>query len=277
MRTVRVGLVAEGPTDLIIIKSLLGAVIDDFSPKITVDFLDLQPSRSRSIAGSSEDGGWRNVHAWCERHPPSERAQDFFSGSAFEGELDGFFCDILVIHIDADICKIFRAAGDPKRLPPLPSLKIPANDPKRMLTYSTKVLEHWLDISHPDSAADRHVLAPAVEHTESWVVCTDDRYKDAEKIGDCKGLAHFIYYAALGREAPKGVKGLGRDKRSKYQTIAQYAAGKVDTIASRCSSFRNLERNFRLTVRHLVAGKLGSVQRRVEYSPDDLVDPFSYS
>lgn len=87
MSDLRVALVAEGPTDAVIVEAVLKALISR-------DFVltTLQPEPTRPSAGS----GWGGVLRWCENF--SSRG---FSSIEDDPLLSGF--DLYVLHLDADV------------------------------------------------------------------------------------------------------------------------------------------------------------------------------
>ncbi|MCX7047169.1 MAG: hypothetical protein NTX50_16985 [Candidatus Sumerlaeota bacterium] len=88
----RINVVCEGPTDFIVIKSVLRYVLKerDFIPT------QIQPETSR-YAGSVGvfGGGWKGVRAWCE----SMKAE---SGCVSQSSAM-LLPEILVIHVDAEV------------------------------------------------------------------------------------------------------------------------------------------------------------------------------
>ena len=93
MSELRVALVAEGPTDAVIIEAALKALL----PRPFVLTL-LQPEATNPQIGT----GWGGVLRWCDAF--AERA-----GSSFEGDplMEGF--DMFVLHVDADVAELAYA------------------------------------------------------------------------------------------------------------------------------------------------------------------------
>src|SRR6266498_3527477 len=87
----RIGFVAEGPTDYIVlhaaVRSLLGGV--DFTPTL------ISPLVDESLAAKT-GGGWTKVYLWC-RQMLSEAGGDARTSNLFKQH------EILVIHVDADV------------------------------------------------------------------------------------------------------------------------------------------------------------------------------
>src|SRR5437899_2823396 len=89
----RIALVAEGPTDGIVIESALRAIVRDRGFVMT----QLQPEMSIAFDGTG--GGWRGVYLWCKqsaRRGGGRLAMDQLVLSSF---------DALIIHVDADVAR----------------------------------------------------------------------------------------------------------------------------------------------------------------------------
>ena len=86
---IRVGLVAEGPTDRIVVECALRAMLAERSFVLT----QMQPEGS--LAFGNLGAGWGGVYRWCKQ---SARRGD---GRLSMDRLLQF--DLLVIHVDADV------------------------------------------------------------------------------------------------------------------------------------------------------------------------------
>lgn len=84
----RIGVVAEGPTDHIVLKAIVNAVLNDLDDEPLV--YQLQPP----VAGDDNFGGWEQVFAWLAAGRYREALQ--------------FNHDLLIIHIDTDVCELPR-------------------------------------------------------------------------------------------------------------------------------------------------------------------------
>lgn len=83
----RIALVAEGPTDLVIIEAALNAILEQ-----SFILIQLQPEPTRRDLGN----GWGGVLKWC-----LETAKRF-SGNIDEDPTLSYF-DLLIIHLDVDV------------------------------------------------------------------------------------------------------------------------------------------------------------------------------
>lgn len=98
----RVALVAEGPTDQVVIEAALKAMLD---PRPVVVH-QLQPERSLAFESFGSLGtGWVGVYRWCQQ--AVRRGQGRLSGDAL---LFGQW-DLLVIHLDVDVAEKSYADG----------------------------------------------------------------------------------------------------------------------------------------------------------------------
>lgn len=153
----RVAVVAEGPTDAIVIEAALRAMI----PARSIVWKLLQPEGS--IAFGETGTGWGGVYRWCKQS--ALRGQ----GSLGRDELvlKGF--DMLILHLDADVAgRNYAEAGivpiaEDRELPcerPCP----PAKDTTDELR---SVLLSWCG---EKTAPSNVVLCTPSKNTEAWVV-----------------------------------------------------------------------------------------------------------
>ena len=98
MSDLRIGLVAEGPTDYEIINSALLAILSDRDFFLTL----LQPEPTGNALGN----GWTGVVKWC--HEATLRYSGPLETDPFLSQLD-----VLLIHIDADVAE--KRYGDDSR------------------------------------------------------------------------------------------------------------------------------------------------------------------
>jgi len=151
----RIALVAEGPTDFIVIEAALKAILH--RPFV---LNQLQPEPTRPEMG----GGWCGVFKWC---------QEFRQRGAANIESDPTLSDfdLVIVHLDADVAdKNYADCGDAVvqaalTLQPLPCaqacpppantvaaleavllswLGIPATGPKSLFCIPSKATEAWL-------------------------------------------------------------------------------------------------------------------------------------
>ncbi len=154
----RIALVAEGPTDFIVIEAALKAIL-----QCSFVLNPLQPEPTRPDMG----GGWGGVFKWCQ-----EFRQRGLANMEADPTLSHF--DLIIVHLDADVAdKRYADCGDAVvqaalGLQPLPCaqpcpppfntvaaletvmlswLGIPANGPKSLFCIPSKATEAWLSVA----------------------------------------------------------------------------------------------------------------------------------
>ncbi len=90
----RIAVVTEGPTDAVVLKAAIGAIVGDRPFMMT----QLQPDDSVALLGSAgpHGGGWKGVGRWCLQ--TLER-----NGGRIHDDLLFTQHDLLIIHLDADV------------------------------------------------------------------------------------------------------------------------------------------------------------------------------
>lgn len=86
----RLALVAEGPTDRVVIEAAISRILD------ARPFILNQLQPEQSLAFGPLGGGWGGVYRWCRQ------AVDRSGGSVRSDPLFDFH-DLLVLHLDADV------------------------------------------------------------------------------------------------------------------------------------------------------------------------------
>ncbi len=89
-KPLRVALVVEGPTDEVVLKAVIEAIVGDRP----IQFSVLQPEFSVGLGGTGT--GWGGVYRWCEQ--TRDEGNGHVSGSVLFG-----FHDLLIVHLDADV------------------------------------------------------------------------------------------------------------------------------------------------------------------------------
>ena len=155
----RIAVVAEGPTDGIVIEAALRAIVTDQSFVLT----QLQPEGS--VAFGQTGGGWGGVYRWCKqsiRRGNGRLANDRLV-------LDEF--DVLVIHVDADVAG--QKYADSAITPDRGDRELPCeyNCPPPAATTDAlrAVLLSWC--AERQSPA-KVVLCVPSKTTETWVVAS---------------------------------------------------------------------------------------------------------
>lgn len=149
MRDLTIGVVAEGPTDYVIIEAL----IQKFVPG-EHNFLLLQPEGSATAGFGTRGGGWPGVQRFCELIP-----SEFGGLQAFMSKTTPHM-DILVIHLDGDVARekgIACFVEGPDIIQTSENLK-------------EKILG-WLKADRSDQQV---VFCIPFDNSETWVLCAFD-------------------------------------------------------------------------------------------------------
>jgi len=160
-----VGLVVEGPHDLIMLEPVIGRQIK-LSHGADVRFRRLQPFPD--AIGNFSSGGWPRVLAWCKNN----------SGSGIETYFEPLFaadppCDVIIIHLDGDVME---------HLHPHTKTKIPASQvaPIDRVEIIHKALEEWLDLAEDNRA--KIAFAVPVLQSEAWILAAEGSVANVENI-----------------------------------------------------------------------------------------------
>jgi len=159
----KIGVVCEGPTDFPSIKAFVGSCLA--ARGVTAEFRQLFPDRDKT----RQVGGWGNVLNWTRKYPPPIRVQQFFGGGLFGANLSSDVLDAIIFHLDTDV--LDDPAFQKFVLTELDVTVVSKNVPAERASQIVSVLEAALGLSSL-TARDRarHVIAPAVEATETWCV-----------------------------------------------------------------------------------------------------------
>ncbi len=154
----RIALVSEGPTDLIVIDSVLRAVVGEGNYVLT----PLQPEGSEAFGTLGT--GWVGIYRWCKQ--AAARGQGHLSQDHL---LFGNVHDILVIQIDADVADSDYAAGNV--VPDASDGQLPCDLPCPPAGGSVNALRAVL-LSWCGEVAVPHktVMCVPSKATEAWVV-----------------------------------------------------------------------------------------------------------
>ena len=230
----RVGIVCEGATDTHAIMCFLGASLK--SRGVNPIFVALQPEMDRT----SPLGGWGLVLKWLELNPPIARTRTYFDGGLFDGGLSEKQCDVIVIQIDADnlsdegFRNYITERFDIDLVEP--------NDPGDRGNAIRLVIEtagSFVELSEVDQY--RHVVAPAVESTETWCVAAFRRLDDdPERLRhqDLCGEFMTALHRSEGRQDQEFVQiDKSPDRRLRFCRTHSVGFGRLE---DQCRHYRNL-------------------------------------
>lgn len=156
MSELRVALIAEGPTDSVIIEAALKAILGDRLFTLTT----IQPEATRPRMGT----GWCGVFKWCR-----EFAARSYASLEADPTLPGF--DLFVIHIDADVAENRYGDGGEavstaaQGLPSLPCTQ-PCPPPAGAADELRKRVLAWLGVVQ---VGPRTVLCVPSKASEAWL------------------------------------------------------------------------------------------------------------
>lgn len=169
-----IGLICEGPTDVVAIKCLLGETLR--RDGVEADFRELQPTPDRTR--KNPEAGWGNVEAWLQERTLADRLEEHIFGGIFADDLaTDNRCDILLLQIDGDNLddQPFRTFNQNRYELELSS----PSDPSERFDEIATVLSKWGMLDGGTDAERRlHLLAPAIENTETWCLAAFERQDD---------------------------------------------------------------------------------------------------
>ncbi len=162
MSDIKIALVAEGPTDKVVIEADLSCII----PHPFVLTL-LQPDSANSINGgfSKTGTGWVGVYRWCRQMAAMSEKH------LLENNPLLFNYDLITIHLDGDVAETSYAAGNIKDNPKydLPCIIWPPSSSDDISYALSKVLLGWLG---QNNSGDKTVFCFPSYCTETWVAAT---------------------------------------------------------------------------------------------------------
>ena len=153
----RIALVAEGPTDAIVIKGALRSILGARSFVL----IQLQPEGSTAFGPLGT--GWAGVYRWCKQ-----------SAARGDGQIDRDHLlfrnyDMVILHLDADVASHDYAQG--AITPEQPERALPCECPCPPASATTdalrRVLLSWCGASTPPPKV---VICMPSKSTEAWVL-----------------------------------------------------------------------------------------------------------
>lgn len=158
----RVAAVAEGPTDVIVLRAVVEAVLDD----VDFEFHTVQPEGSVAFggaAGGNTGVGWVGVYRW------SRQSVDEGGGSV-SGSAVFAHHDVLIVQIDADVAAKTYATGS---ITDAPREDLPCRRPCPPARDTTDALRavvlNWLGEASPPTNL---VMCTPSMNMEAWVVAS---------------------------------------------------------------------------------------------------------
>jgi len=153
---VRVAFVMEGPTDYVVLRAAVRALLDgrDFEPTV------IWPELSENLAAQTA-GGWGGVYKWCRQ------AVDQAGGPLRHNPIFAFH-DVLIIQVDADVGR--RRYSD-YQITDAPNNDLPCEaacpPPTATADALRSVMLGWMDEAEVPNGA---VLCTPSKNIETWVL-----------------------------------------------------------------------------------------------------------
>ncbi len=129
---------------------------------------------------------------WLEENPPDSRISNYFGGGLFDNDLSAKMCDVIVFQLDADVLSdvSFQQFVHDR----YGYVVADADDPAERGNQIRRVVElagEFDLLAKVDK--DRHVVAPAVESTETWCVAIFRQFgSDPELLKDLDLCQEFM-------------------------------------------------------------------------------------
>ena len=218
MSELTIGLVAEGPTDFVIIEAALRACL-----KRPFVLTLLQPEATRP----EMQGGWGGVYKWCR----SVAARGFGSPER-DPTLSRF--DFLIIHVDADVAEdSYSDIGPyvPTDVAPLPCSK-PCPPPEATVEALRAVVLSWLGVRE---LGTKTMFCIPSKATEAWLAVATA--SDIPRIMD--DLECALTMEARLSSLPKGRR--IRKTKTQYQGYAATLQAQWLRIAALCTQARRFQ------------------------------------
>lgn len=155
-RLLKIALIAEGPTDKILIDAAIKAIL----PDMQFDLRLQQPDATHPKCGQ----GWCGVFKWCRQWcvDNSNATIGLMSDPSFE------LFDMVILHIDADVAT--KKYSDCGRVPSNGYLELlpqnPKPEPDQAAMHMQNVLKSWLKIQSFDG---KTVLCVPAQSSDTWL------------------------------------------------------------------------------------------------------------
>ena len=227
MSDLAVALVAEGPTDRIIVEAALGTLLEcNFTLTL------LQPDRPTSDGGFGELGsGWGGVYRWCR--------QAAAMGTPLSENPSLTRYQMIIVHLDADVAGK-RYSGDgitdqPKDDLPCEKPCPPASDTVQCLQ---QVILGWLDAA---DLPQRAVFCIPSKCTESWVAVA--LYSDSdpgvlENLECNDRVAEYLAAKPTSERLVRMRKGRPKKNRRRYEERSRVFEHRWSLVESKCPQAR---------------------------------------
>lgn len=160
MSDLRIGLVAEGKTDQVVIEAALKAILE--RPFILTL---LQPETSDPFgAAGPRGGGWGGVYRWCRQvvamHCPVAENPDLAK------------FDLILIHVDADVAGMHYADANIRDGRTDLPCELPCPPVVDTVNALRAVLSRWLDLPSVGDLPGKWLFCNPSKCVEAWVIAS---------------------------------------------------------------------------------------------------------
>ena len=219
---IRVGFIVEGPTDYVILTSIMEALWND----IAFDFTPLQPEMSEAFkVHPGEDGGWPGVYRWCRQTVEQDK-------SPWADHILFRFYDMLVMQLDADVADSNYKAGHIDD--PIPGASLPCREPCPPPDATTDKLRDVVTAWMGGNLPSRFTLCLPSKAMETWAfvgMFPDDKILTRVNI-ECRDKPSDLF---KGKPPSKKLISGNSKKKDKYVEFVSEIASKWDSIKEKCS------------------------------------------
>ena len=206
----RVGLVAEGPSEGLVLEALVA----EYYPDSEVRLIQPDQTLARHLGG-----GWKGVRAWCREN--SERLELIMQG------IEGDELDMLVIHAD---CSMARQVQADRPCPP-------ASDTADALR--TVIFDDWLNLG---AIPDYLVLMTPAQMTDTWFVVAGEHITSQLRPIECAiGVENRL--VGLGIYSRRS-SGEARKPRIEVEALADQVAKNWPNVRRTCAEARRFWHEF---------------------------------
>lgn len=229
MSDLRIALVAEGKTDLIVIEAALKPIL---SRPFTLTLLQPEAGVPFGRAGPL-GGGWGGVYKWCRQLVSmQEPAGD-------NPSLSGF--DLILLHVDADVAGMnYQSANIDDGRVDLPC-QLPCPPAADSVDALRQVIRGWLDLSVEGLMPSRWIFCNPSMCSEAWLVTA--LYRDSAPgimtgIECNPGLENWLMQRPIrvGRLIRNGKK-----QTSVYRYVAHRLTAAWEDVCTHCSQARRFD------------------------------------
>jgi hypothetical protein len=229
MKRLTIGIVAEGPTDGMLIELLINRLL-----QTEPHYVELQPKQSKTGGFGVYGGGWRGVRAWCQSLA--------FDSQKFKAHF--LQLDLLIIHVDADIAR----EDEINCAKPCP----PVQDSCEALAQRVMT---WLGEPVID---DKLVLCIPADNTEAWVLAAHDiqtaYHAPPDKPLECVNKPDMIISNQRYKKPRRLLRrkdGKPKKTRRDYQQLIPVVLDNWEEVKRICKQAEKFENDLKASVEYL--------------------------